>query len=79
MTNRDYMLNLLLDGLEANGEDFQRIHIDDGGASEEAMIYYNVNCPYYMGDERCHCKGIEPNRDICVECKSEWLDNEVDE
>lgn len=79
MTNREYMINLLLDGLEANGADFKRIHIDDGGSREEAMIYYNVNCPYSVGDKRSHCKGCEHNRERCVECKSEWLDSEVDE
>ena len=44
MTNREYMINLLLDGLESR---LNRVSIDDGGASEEAMIYYNINCPYY--------------------------------
>lgn len=79
MTNREYMINLLLDGFEANGADFKRIHIDDDGASEEAMICYNVSCPYFVGDKRCHCNGCESNRETCVECKSEWLDSEVDE
>lgn len=78
MTNREYMINLLLDGLDA--KDFERVHIDDGGASEEAMIYYNVNCPYYDGDQRCHCIGDDnPCRDTCVACKTQWLDSEVDE
>lgn len=34
MTNREYMINLLLDGLESR---LNRVSIDDGGASEEAM------------------------------------------
>lgn len=39
MTNREYMINLLLDGLESR---LNRVSIDDGGASEEAMIYYKT-------------------------------------
>lgn len=31
MTNREYMINLLLDGLESR---LNRVSIDDGGASE---------------------------------------------
>lgn len=46
MTNREYMINLLLDGLESR---LNRVSIDDGGASEEAMIYYNINCPCKSG------------------------------
>lgn len=53
MTNREYMINLLLDGLESR---LNRVSIDDGGASEEAMIYYNINCPYYAGDKRAYCR-----------------------
>ncbi|MFR3808993.1 MAG: hypothetical protein ACLTX3_08590 [Lachnospiraceae bacterium] len=43
MTNREHMINLLLDGLD---EEPERVVSDDDGASEEAMIYYNINCPY---------------------------------
>lgn len=69
MTNREYMIGLLTD------DSF----IDDGGASYEAMVYYNIDCPYFSGDKRCHCsnKGIE--RKVCFECKEEWLESEVDE
>lgn len=52
MTNREVMINLLLDGLD---KELERFVSDDGGASEEAMIYYNINCPYFDGDSRCHC------------------------
>lgn len=69
MTNKEYMIALLSD------DGF----VDDGRASWECMIYYNIKCPYFAGDERCHCKGKEPNREICVECKEEWLESEVDE
>ena len=51
MTNREYMINLLLDGLESSGRCLNRVSIDDAGSSEEAMIYYNINCPYYAGDK----------------------------
>lgn len=67
MTNREYLIAALTD------------QIDDGGASEEAAVYYNINCPYYDGDSRCHCSGKEINRETCVACKFEWLDSEVDE
>lgn len=70
MTNREYMIAQLSD------DNF----IDDGGASWEAMIYYNINCPYIIFDNRAHC---HPDRiavrDMCVSCKSEWLDMEVDQ
>lgn len=72
MTNREYIVNLLTD------ENF----IDDGGASWEAMIYYNISCPYRCGDEEAHCNGLKPlediPRDMCSECKAEWLEMEVD-
>ena len=69
MTNREYMIGLLSDWA----------FIDDGGASYEAMVYYNVECPYFSGDNRWHCKGKEMTRELCYECKEEWLDSEVDE
>ena len=79
MTNREYIINLLLDGLE-NEADFKRVSIDDGGASYEAMVYYNISCPYYEVDERCHCEKEEAmTREMCYACKEEWLNNEVDE
>ena len=53
MTNREYMINLLLDGLEETGKSFTRVSFDDCGASEESMIYYNINCPYKEFDEDC--------------------------
>ena len=69
MTNREYMIALLQD------EDF----IDNGGISYEAMVYYNIACPYFDGDERAErCDG-GLNRAECFRCKEEWLDSEVDE
>ena len=79
MTNREYIINLLLDGLE-NEADFERVSIDDGGASYEAMVYYNIACPYYDDDERCHCIREEAmTREICYRCKEEWLNSEVEQ
>ncbi len=77
MTNREYIINLLLDGLD---KELERFTFDDAGASEESMINYNINCPYFSGDERALCDGRENDicRELCVECKSKWLDNEVD-
>ncbi len=69
MTNREYMAKQLSD------PDWS----DDGGASYEAMVYYNIGCPYFVGDERCHCNGRLPTRIMCGECKMEWLEAEVDE
>lgn len=79
MTNREYMINLLLDGLEEDGNTLERVGFDDCGASEESMIYYNINCPYKEFDKRCHCIGKRANREICTACKWEWLDQPVDE
>lgn len=72
MTNREYMIALLSDSAI----------IDDGYASYEAMVHYNICCPYFSGDKRAHCYGKDDdfiNRDNCYYCKTEWLDNEVDE
>lgn len=83
MTNQEYIIAALTD------------QIDDGSASWEACVHYNINCPYCEGDRRCHCypeeyrdgtvdrvafKDIkEATRELCVECKAEWLESEVDE
>lgn len=70
MTNREYMAHQLSD------PDW----IDDGGASYESMVYYNIDCPYFCGDERRHCgEDKEPSRKLCSQCKLEWLEAEVDE
>lgn len=76
MTNRERMINLLLDGLD---KELERFVSDDGGASEEVMVYYNINCPYFDGDLRCHCSHtISPTREVCSACKAEWLNSEED-
>lgn len=71
MTNKEYIATLLMN------ENF----IDDGGASWEAMVFYNINCPYRLRDKRAYCyeKEVEEIcRDMCVSCKAEWLESEVD-
>lgn len=71
MTNREYMAKLLTD------PDW----IDDGGSAYLSMVEYNIGCPYFVGDERCHCRKMdrEPSRRECGQCKLEWLEAEVDE
>lgn len=72
-TNRQMIIGLLKDP-DCFGE--------DEGASYEAMVYYNINCPYFEGDKRALCHGdtlAGCNRDQCVECKEKWLNSEVDE
>lgn len=73
MTNKEYIINILSDDY---GDPF-----DDGGASYEALVYYNISCPYRCGDKRAHCYGKSfdfINREVCVACKMEWLDQEID-
>lgn len=87
ITNAEYMINLLMDILEHEDKPFERINIGDGGASEEAMVYYNVVCPYIAGDDRAGCHHLkdfykatrDEKRRICGECKYKWLLQEVDE
>lgn len=83
-TNREMMISLLLDGAENRNKTLKRALalsklIDDGGASEEAMIYYNIKCPY-CDEKNCKLKKDEvPNRKTCVMCKVEWLDRKADD
>ena len=81
MTNKEYIINLLLDELQEE-KDFKRVSIDDGFSSYEAMLYYNIQCPYYAGDKRRHCisqKSGVIERKGCYECKEEWLNSEVEQ
>lgn len=81
-TNREMMIALLLDGAEDKDKTLKRALaleklIDDGGASEEAMIHYHIGCPYFSNKD-CKLKdNEEPNRKTCVRCKSDWLDRKV--
>lgn len=80
MSNKEYIINLLLDGLECQDKELERVNIDDGGASYEAMVYYNIDCPYICGDERTMCGNdlSKISRDTCFRCKVRWLNSEVD-
>lgn len=72
ITNREYIVNLLNDPN----------WIDDGWAAYEAMLHYNIKCPYMVRDRRAYCHGKDDdfiNRDNCYICKEEWLNREVDE
>ena len=72
ITNRQLIIGLL------ESESF----VDDGGSCYEAMLNYNIACPYTEGDSRAHCFGKPDDfisRDNCYRCKQEWLDQEVDE
>ena len=48
LTNREMMINLLLDQLENSGKEFKRFWTDDAGVSEEAMIDDHIDCPYFI-------------------------------
>lgn len=75
MTNREYMVAILSD---------ENLDPFDNGADGEVLVYYNIKCPYLGADKRAHCvrDGIADNkheREQCVACKMEWLEQEVDE
>lgn len=80
MKNINLLINALMDIMDYENEQFERISIDDGGATEESEINYHINCPYFGGDERalCHNRENDIGRELCVECKSKWLLQEVD-
>lgn len=70
-TNKDYIVACLTDS------------IDDGGASYESMVKYNIDCPYFR-DVDClneHENNEYASRkyyDACVRCKLSWLAREYD-
>lgn len=70
MTNKEYIAKVLTEG-----DPF-----DDGYASYEAVLHYNIRCPYFGGDKRAHCykDNTKVSRDFCYFCKREWLNQEVD-
>ena len=81
MKNINLLTNALIDIMEYKGLKFERINIDDGGATEEAEIHYHINCPYFGRDERalCHERENDIERELCVKCKTQWLLDEIDE
>lgn len=70
MRNREYVAKQLME------EDF----VDDGGSSYEATVFYNIACPYAVGDPRAHCykKTVTITRKRCYNCKEEWLNQPVE-
>lgn len=70
-TNGEYIAKMLL----TDGD-----IIDDGCAGFEAMVNYNIKCPYICGDRRAHCHNNydKIGRDFCYRCKLEWLKMPVD-
>ena len=69
MTNQEYLIAALND------------EIDDCGAAREAVIHYNIACPYTLGDERalCHSRTRRMSREACVQCKEAWLNAQMEE
>ena len=65
MTNKEYLLMAPQD------------KFDDGGASYESAVYYNISCPYREGDPDALCdSGPKFSREQCTECKMAWLEKE---
>lgn len=70
-TNKDYLIAALTD------------NIDDGGASYESVVRYNVDCPYLHDSD---CLNEHENNEYgtkeyykgCIRCKLTWLDREYD-
>ena len=52
ITNLDYIIAALKD------------EIDDGGASREAVVYYNIACPIRSGPSRCDDYPFEIPRSV---------------
>ena len=42
MKNINLLINILMDIMEFEGLEFERINIDDGGATEEAEVHYHI-------------------------------------
>lgn len=70
MQNREYVARQLME------EDY----VDDGGSSYEATVFYNIACPYTVGDPRAHCynQNATMTRKRCYNCKEEWLNQPVE-
>lgn len=70
-TNKDYLIATLTES------------IDDGGASYESVVRYNIDCPYIYNSDclnhRENNKYDTPEyRDACIRCKTEWLERLYD-
>lgn len=66
MTNLEYLIAALTD------------KIDDGGSAYEAAVHYNIACPHFLCEQNLPCDRRAPSREICVPCKMEWLNKEID-
>lgn len=83
MTNAEYIIGALTDFVSTSGELGRELEIptfDDGGATEEFVIHYHINCPHKAGSHEGLCNGVGgvPARDMCVTCKMDWLLQEVE-
>lgn len=54
--------------------------MEGSGSSYEATVFYNIACPYAVGDPRAHCykKTVTITRKRCYNCKEEWLNQPVE-
>ena len=80
ITNAEYMISVLRSILEDEKIEVHPLVRDDR-ASKEAMVYYNIKCPYRAYDKRGKCSEIKtysPTKEQCYECKYDWLTNQVD-
>ena len=72
MTNRELLVAVLT-------QDESKLP-DDAGATEERVIHYHIACPYYYCSNLALCNdGSKPTRELCVECKLNWLDQEIEQ
>lgn len=70
-TNKDYVIACLTDS------------IDDGGASYESLMKYNIACPYSgivdcLNHHERNAYGTNEYEEECVRCKTAWLDRQYD-
>lgn len=80
LTNRELLIAALLDGVNDKERTMKRVlsvDLDDGGATEEMMVHYHVNCPYSYEKDCMLKKNEEPNGITCTRCKFKWLNKKV--
>lgn len=68
-TNKDYLIAVLTDS------------IDDGGASYDSVVEYNIDCPYYsdcLNEHEENVYGTAAYREGCLRCKRSWLNRRYD-
>ena len=65
MQNREYVARQLMEG---------------SGADYKETVFYNIACPYAVGDPKAHCykKTVTITRKRCYNCKEEWLNQPVE-